>query len=413
MALAVNKGLWLIILAAIPITAVSSGYYYQQQQASTNTQISNLNNQLTNQLSGLSKQLNSSTAQLSSLSSQIDSLKTQISQLQSQLQKLNQTLSSQADELSKLNQTLTSKISQLQQALSENLAINQPGALNFSPQGFSINVSNLGAVKVNITSILIINFSPTGSSQCSGPVVCLLYPTASGTGFTNGVIGIAENGHLVNISGITINDGSGYKVILGSSLGKEYGFYYPWPVTVTPQITGNNAFVTNAGPLAIYFDFKSFNFTQGSQTQSQSAFCIPTGTSLVLWVKIANTATDSPVTLKASTMMQLQPYSANGFGAFVRIWLDDTSTLNPNNVAPYNDTTNPYVLPAAGPNGPTSSTIVKFSASAQGGTGSASFGSSDNWISFIGFYYVYKGQVQGVTIPFVDLKATSGYPGTC
>lgn len=403
----------LVLLAAIPITAVSSGYYYQQQQASTSGQISNLNNQLTNQLSNISKQLNSSTAQLSSLSSQIDSLKAQISQLQSQLQKLNQTLNTQADELLKLNQTLTSKISQLEQALSESLMVNQPGAMSFTPQGFSINVSNIGAIKVNITSILIINFSPTGSAQCSGPSVCLLYPATSGTGFTNGVVGISENSHSINISGITINDGSGYKVILGSSLGKEYGFYYPWPVSNSPQGNGNGPFVINAGPLAIYFDYRSFNFTQGTQTQSQSAFCLPTSTSLILWVKIANTATDSSVTLKASTMMELQPYNANGFGQFTRVWLDDTSTINPSNVVAYNDSTNPYVLPAAGPNGPSSFTTAKFSASSQSGTSAASFGTSDNWITFIGFYYVYRGQVQGVTIPFIDLKTTSGFPGSC
>jgi hypothetical protein len=85
----------------------------------------------------------------------------------------------------------------------------------------------------------------------------------------------------------------------------------------------------------------------------------------VFWVKISNSATDGSITLKAQTMMQMQPYSANGSGQFVRIWIDDPATVNPNNVVAYNEAGNPYVLPALNPNGPAVSTIVKFSAPGQ------------------------------------------------
>jgi len=171
-------------------------------------------------------------------------------------------------------------------------------------------------------------------------------------------------------------------------------------------------FVTNIGPLSIYFDFKSFNFTQGSQTQSQSAFCVPSSTTMVIWVKVANTATDSGVTLQGSTMMQMQPYSANGFGQFVRTWIVSPTSINPASITGYS-LGNPYFLPPAPANGAAPTTEVYFGGNGQGGTGGVNLGNQDNWLTFIGFYYTYRGQPQGETIPFMDFKSTSGYPGTC
>ncbi len=73
----------------------------------------------------------------------------------------------------------------------------------------------------------------------------------------------------------------------------------------------------------------------------------------------------------------------------------------------------PYNLPAAPSNGPGPTTEVYFGGNGQGGTGGVTLGNQDNWLTFIGFYYNYRGQPQGETIPFMDLKSTSGYPGTC
>jgi hypothetical protein len=172
-------------------------------------------------------------------------------------------------------------------------------------------------------------------------------------------------------------------------------------------------FVTNIGPLSIYFDFKSFNFTQASQTASQSAFCMPSAATVVLWVTVANTATDSSVTLEGSTMMQMQPYSANGFGQFVRTWVVSPTSINPNSITPYNQGTAPYFLPPAPANGAAGKVTIYFGGNGQGGTGGVSLGRDDNWLTFIGFYYLYRGQPQGETIPFMDFKSTAGYPGTC
>ena len=210
-----------------------------------------------------------------------------------------------------------------------------------------------------------------------------------------------------------INDGNGYKVILSTTRGRQFSFFYPWPVTPSSGGNPGGTFQTNIGPLSIFFDFKSFNFTQGSQTQSQPAWCVPSGPAILLYLKLVNQATDSDVMLEPNTMIQSQPYSANGFGQFVRTWIVDPGSVNPNNMAGYNFNTNPYDLPAAGPSGPGAPVIVKFGGIGQGGTGGASFARNDNWLTFIGFYYLYQGKPQGQTIPFMDFKDTSGYPGTC
>jgi hypothetical protein len=326
------------------------------------------------------------------------------------------------------NTTLRSMNQNDQLAISENLVPTNPGAQNFSSVGFNIPVNNLGGTTVSISRIYITNISPTGSTNCSTSP-CIIDPspgTANCTGngicfFTNGNIAAGEINHLIHvtmptsISGQTVNDGSGYKVILSSTRGRLFSFFYPWPVT--PVNVGNPGgnFVTNIGPLSIYFDFKSFNFTQGSQTVSQTAFCVPSGTPLVFWVRIANSATDSAVTLRSTSVIEFKGYGLSGAGLVVDDFIDNQTTINPGGtpgVIPYNDA-QPTVLAPATPNGPASFTLIKFSATSAGGGGAGAFGKDTNWITFIGFYYLYRGLVQGETIPFIDLKTTGGYPGSC
>ncbi|TMI27341.1 hypothetical protein E6H36_03270 [Candidatus Bathyarchaeota archaeon] len=337
---------------------------------------------------------------------QILGLNAQLSQLQSTLNQLTSLSAQTSAQIA----SLQTKISLLQQSLSESLVVNQPGALNFTVQGFDINVTNTGAVPVNITQVTITNISPTGSVQCPISNPCILTGT-SNPGISNQIVKTTDSRHMIKVNGLTINDGSGYKVGLTSANGRAYGFYFPWPLT--PPSSGNGGFVASVGPLAIFLDFKSFNFTQGSQTASQSAFCVPSTSSLVFWIRASNIATDSSVKLRSPTMMQMQPYTANGFGVLVRVWIDDPSTLNPNTVVAYNETTNPYVLPAANPNGPAVYAVLKFSATSQNGVGSVAMGQDNNWITFIGFYYEYRGQSQGQTIAFVDLKSTASWPSSC
>ena len=328
------------------------------------------------------------------------------------------------------NHVITSMSQRDQQAISENIVPVNPGGVNFNNANntFDIVVNNLGGISVSIARIYLQNISPTNNLQCSNsapPVPCVINPAPSAPfSFTAGNIPAGVINYHIHVQGLVINDGSGYKVILASTRGRLFTFYYPWPQTLTNGGTG--VFTTNVGPLAIYFDFKSFNFTKGTDATSQSAFCIPSGTSLVLWVKISNTATDSNVTLRASTIIQLEAYGVSGFGQFVTDYVVDGRTINPSNLTPYNEGTppgttggggNPYILAAANPvTGPAAPTVIKFGSGTQSGASLISIGkasSTDQWIMFIGFYYIYRGQNQGETIPFLDIRSSSTWPSGC
>ncbi len=315
------------------------------------------------------------------------------------------------------NHVITSMSQRDQQSISENIVPVNPGGSNFNNANntYDIVVNNLGGISVSIARIYIQNISPTNSPQCNA-APCIVNPAPSAPySFTAGNIAAGVINYHIHVQGITINDGSGYKVILASTRGRLFTFYYPWPQSLPNG--GSGIFTTNIGPLAIYFDFKSFNFTQGTDTASQSAFCVPSGNNLVLWVKISNTATDSSVTLRASSIIQLQGYGVNGFGLFITDYVVDGRTINPANLTPYDEIGNPYVLPAANPvAGPAAPTIIKFGSATQSGASPISIGSTsktNQWIMFIGFYYVYRGQVQGETIPFLDIRSSSTWPGGC
>jgi hypothetical protein len=330
------------------------------------------------------------------------------------------------------NSTLFKMNQNDQLAASENLVPTNPGAQNFTSTGFNIPVNNLGGTTVSIARIYISNLSPTGGIKCTnadpnsqGP--CIVDPGAgtqncAGIGncyFTNGNVAAGVINQLIHVRGVTLNDGSGYKVVLSSTRGRLFSFFYPWPVTNVGNNPGGN-FVTNIGPLSIYFNYQSFNFTQGFQTSSQPAFCVPQSTAMVFWLKIANNAQDSAVTLKSTSVIEFKGYGVTGAGLVVDDFIDNQTTISPGlGIIPYNDA-QPTVLPPAPANGAATLTTIKFSASSPSGSDAGSLPKSANYITFIGFYYAYRtdpvtGQplLQGETIPFIDLKVTSGYPGSC
>ena len=320
------------------------------------------------------------------------------------------------------NHVITSMGIRDQQASSENLVVVQPGAINVTANSFNILVTNLGGSGIIINRIYINNINGlTQQCSASAPIQPCTLDAIPNTAsclsgiscyFKNGNIQIGELNHMVSVQGISVGDGSGYQIILATSRGRQFSFFFPWPVTPpSGGGGGTGAFQTNIGPLTIYFDYKSFNFTQGSQTSSQSAFCVPSSTPMVLWIKVANNAPGA-VTLLPNTIIQLQGYGVNGFGQFITNWIVDSSTVNPNNIVGYT-MTNPYVLPGAPVNGAASSVIIKFGGVSQGGTGGLTFSRNNNWITFIGFFYIYGGQPQGETVPFMDMESVSGWPGSC
>ncbi len=320
------------------------------------------------------------------------------------------------------NSILSGMTQRDQQALSENLVPVNPGATdrNDPLQTFNITVNNLGGVTVSIARIYITNISPTNSSQCTGSSApCVVDPSPAGRSFTNGNIGAGEIGHKIQVSGILIFDGSGYKVVLATTRGRLFSFFYPWPQSIVNN--GQGIFQTNVGPLTIFFDFKSFNFTWRANSTSAPAWSMPNGENLMVWVKVTNSATDSSVTLAPYSSILFEPYSAGGVGAARPFWIVDSGTISPlltGNIA-YNTATNPYVLQPANPNGPGTSTVVKFgsgnppASSTLGTTTSQSFPNSasvQTWLVFIGFFYYYRGQFQGETVPFVAIKTCPSIP---
>jgi hypothetical protein len=302
-----------------------------------------------------------------------------------------------------------SKMSQRDQlTTSENLVVTQPGVVDCCSNGFNITVTNLGGAAITISRVYINNVNPTG--QCTSSP-CVADPSGS-MAISNANIQLGELNHKVKVTGISVNDGNAYRIVLASTRGRLYSFFYPWPQT--PTSGGGGTFVTNIGPLNIYFDFNSFNFTQAGNTVSQPAWCVPTGPSIVFWIKIANAATDSSVTLKKSTVIFPQPYSTSGSGGqFGPFYVVDSSTISPSGIVAYNEGTNPYTMPAATANGPSGFKIIKFGATTAGGTGPNNMGSTDFWLTFIGFNYVYRGVAQGQTIPFIAMRSVGGWPGAC
>src|SRR5690348_6095375 len=304
------------------------------------------------------------------------------------------------------NHVITSMSQRDQQAVSENLV---PVNATYPTGGpLNIIVNNLGGTSVTIAAIYIWNTNTTG--QCR-PTPCILYaPPPAFTYFTNGNIPAGAVNFVVHAIGINVKDGNSYRITLATTRGREFSMYYPWRFSSLIINVGNGGqFVTNIGPLAIYFDTKSFNYTSGTQTVSQSAFCMPAATSVVLYIRLANTDPFNNVTLLSQTGLQAQAYGVNGFGQFAHAWILARSSINPSTNFAYS-LSSPYLLQHAGPNGPVpaSFAIVKIGGSGPNQAGSVSFGNPNvSWITFIGFYYLFQGQVQGQTIPFMDFVTSS------
>ena len=176
-------------------------------------------------------------------------------------------------------------------------------------------------------------------------------------------------------------------------------------------VQAQNRFQATAGPATIFLDFKSFNFMLGSETVSQPAWAAPTGSSMVFWLKMANTASDSSVTIHVYTAMVFTPYSSAGLGTAVPFYVVDSATLNPTNVIAYSESGNPYVLPAAPSSGPVSNVVVKFGSSNQGGTSSQTFSATaGTFLVTIAFYYTYRGQPQGETVTLAAMRTCTTFP---
>jgi hypothetical protein len=309
-----------------------------------------------------------------------------------------------------------------QQTASENIVPQEPGTQNFtaSPAGFNIAVNNEGGTAVVITRIYVTGTS--GTTKCAlSSAPCVIEPAPSSTlySFSNGVLSAGVTRQLIAVSGLDISDcssGAHYRIILASTRGRLFSLACPWE---SPAVVINQAsiFTLNIGPLSIFFDFNSFNFTMTSQTQSNPAWVLPdkslTGNpGFILWVKVVNQA-NSPVTIAVQSGLLLQSYTGTQAG---------TSSLfivNSNSVCPTPGSCQgvtaytPITLPAATTSGPSPPYILKFYASSQGGTVGQGITQNGTYLAFIGLFYTINGNFQGETVPFVATNICSTYPTPC
>ncbi|TMI21692.1 hypothetical protein E6H31_04815 [Candidatus Bathyarchaeota archaeon] len=327
------------------------------------------------------------------------------------------------------NGVVTSMSQRDQLSSSENIQAIAPGATGFAGNSFNVTVTNLGGITTTLSRIYIQNVSPTGTLplQCRGASLCTV-DSGSGTincagngncGFTSANIRPGENNHVMKVTGLTINDGSGYQVIMSSTRGRQFSFFYPWPVN---GFGGSNSNATNTahGALDVKFDLNSFNFTRGTQTVSVPGWTVPYATPLVYWVKVVNNAVN-PITISQYTSLYFVCYQdrfGSGNGTCNETDLNfvvDNRTMNPNTLMAYDDVNRPYVLPGAGPNGPTGNTIIKFGSFCPGATCGNPPPNQDvdfptPYLVFMGFFYKINGQIVGQTISFVAVRACTTYP---
>ncbi len=327
-----------------------------------------------------------------------------------------------------------------QLALSENLMPINPGAIGSNGTGgaFSITVNNVGGVAVSIARVYITRVYNGDNLAACPTTICIAEPSPSTTGYTitnpdiaAGCVAAGSPKCLINVTGLDITCDTArtvcsiFRVVLATTRGRLFSLLYPWPAP--PPITVNSGlFQTNIGPITVFFDFKSFNFTMASQITSQGAWVMPTNTPIVLWIKVQNAASDSDIKLRIQSTVLFTSYGAGGVGASTPFSIVDKNTLNPNGITAYNENTNPYILQSGSVNGPGPSQIIKFGAATQGTNAQQSFPQQDNtWIVYIGFSYMYKGAsctpgslgydptygcLQGQTVPFVAARTCRLYP---
>ncbi len=311
-----------------------------------------------------------------------------------------------------------------QLALSENLVPINPGAIGSNGTGgaFNITVNNVGGVAVSIARVYITRvYNGSLSPACS--TLCVAEPSNSSTPYTivnpNIEVGCVAQGSpkcMIKVTGLDITCDTArtvcsiYKIVLATTRGRLFSLLYPWPAP-QPITVNSGLFQTNIGPITVFFDFKSFNFTMASQTTSQGAWVMPTNTPVVIWIKVQNAASDDDIKLRVWSTVLFQAYGAGGVGSSTPFYIVDKNTLNPNGITAYNENTNPYILQRGSVNGPGPSQIIKFGANTLGSSSQQKFPTQDaTWIVYIGFYYMYKGHLQGQTVPFVASRTCAAYP---
>ena len=323
-------------------------------------------------------------------------------------------------------QQLVSQMNQVDQdRISESLEFVYPIIVDFNPLGsgkysFNLIVRNIGGITVNTVRLYFSNCSDTSSKALT-----IIEKGAGDNCFTNGFINPGETNHLISVvttlnMGLVPPDGSRpFAILLATERGRTFSTFYPLTV---PEWGGNVGYI-DIGPLRFVFDYYSLNYTTNVLTPvpGQQAWIVKpyTGkTPIMFWVKVINIAKDGDIRIKKYSVFNCIELSWSGAsGKQASFFIVDSSSTQPGvNMKAYNEEPGyATILPRSPTPTPPQGgipVVVKF--------GARSIATADPWWLFIesgypiyeylvlmGFYYVYKGQDYGVTIPFVAIRTNT------
>jgi len=314
-----------------------------------------------------------------------------------------------------------------QERISENLEFVYPVITDCMDLGsgkysFSLIVRNTGGITINTARLYFYNCSSNALKTIEKGVAVVDY-------FTNGFINPGESNHEIGVvATLDMNevptDGSRpFIIYLATERGRTFSTVYP--ITI-PKWGGNQGFI-DIGPLRFKFDYYSLNYTTSSKIIPTPAWIISpysSGTPIMFFVTVINTATDDDIMLKRYCVfdcIELAQTGASGkVSSFYIVDKDSTwpgaSTMFPYVDDPSKPGYDPYVLPRnPDQNNPQGgiSNIIKFGAKIwgtaevqslfSGGGGYAQY----EYLVLMGFYYVYKGHDYGATIPFVAIRTNT------
>jgi len=309
-----------------------------------------------------------------------------------------------------------------QERISENLEFVYPVIIDREDLGsgkysFNLTVRNIGGITINTARLYFYN--------CSSNALKIIEKSITGVDyFTNGFINPGETNHKIGVvSTLDMNkvpaDGSRpFIIYLATERGRTFSSVYP--ITI-PKWGGNPGFI-DIGPLRFKFDYYSLNYTTPSKTVPTPAWIVSpyaSGTSIMFFVTVINTASDDDIKLKRYCVfdcIELAQSGASGKIASFYIVDKDSTWPGASTMFPYDEVNDPYILPRnPDPNNPQGgiANIIKFGAASWGTaevkclyTGGGGYAQYE-YLILMGFYYVYQGHDYGATIPFVAIRTNT------
>jgi len=322
----------------------------------------------------------------------------------------------EANQYSAYQQTVSLMNQDDQDRMSEGLEFPYPVIeypINETGSIYDLLVRNTGSISVSVARIYVYKMF---SNQ--------MWILEKDINFTNGFINSGEINHKIRVVSshdMRPSDPSvpNFIIYLATERGRTFSTYYPKTVSEYPP-PGVNVGWIDIGPLRFIYDYRSLNYTTNTMSTPAPAWILKpyTGTTPLLFsVKVINLSNVSDIWLKRYCVfncIELSWSGASGKTASFFI-VDKLSTQPiPGAMFPY-DETSPQILPKAPmPRPPLGGipVIVKFGAKDWGTANPKPLFTQGGYpmyeyLVLMGFFYVWKGQDYGSTIPFVAIRTNT------